>query len=426
MVELPFALENVPENAWIKTYVDYASKVAPITPRIFHESAALWLLSTAIARRVVLRIYFGDVYPNLFILWCAPTTVWRKTTALNIARKIAYKNIPHLLAPHDATLEAMISDMAGREPNGFGDMTSEEKDKWRMSRNYAAQKGLLIDEISGMLSAAKKDYMAGTMETYLKLYDCLDMYEKSTRGQGHVTVHDTYLTMIGASTPVGLEPYVDIEYYWSLGMWPRFALLCPDGKPVWTRSGPCEMPEIIPETVRKIAFDLPEAKWPNRPAPLDVQFGDGVYDLWELYDKTTYTIVAENKNLDQRLAGTYGRLPTQVLKVAMCLAMAEQKLVITKRVFWQAMHIVEGWRISAHRFLEMPKENGYDKITERIIELLAAGEMSFRALQRAMSTVSAKDLEYALKGLKDTKTIDIRYVKASDKGGRPTWKYFLI
>ena len=42
-----------------------------MTPRLFHEGAALYLVGVAIARRVVLHMSYGPVYPNLFVLWLA-------------------------------------------------------------------------------------------------------------------------------------------------------------------------------------------------------------------------------------------------------------------------------------------------------------------------------------------------------------------
>ena len=104
-------------GAWLDDYTAYASQISPMTPRIFHESAGLWLISTAIGRRLVLLMSFGQVYPNLFIAWIAQTTLWNKTTALNVARDTARSSFPHLLLPQDTTPESFLADLAGREPD---------------------------------------------------------------------------------------------------------------------------------------------------------------------------------------------------------------------------------------------------------------------------------------------------------------------
>src|SRR5207248_724248 len=69
---------------WLDAYVSYGESVSPMTPPSFHESAGLWLVSTVIARRLMLPMAFAQVYPNLFVAWLARTTVWRKTTALDV------------------------------------------------------------------------------------------------------------------------------------------------------------------------------------------------------------------------------------------------------------------------------------------------------------------------------------------------------
>ena len=45
-----------------------------MTPRIFLESGPLWAGGLAVARRCVLRLGFGEIFPNLYYLWVAPTT----------------------------------------------------------------------------------------------------------------------------------------------------------------------------------------------------------------------------------------------------------------------------------------------------------------------------------------------------------------
>ena len=83
----------------LEWYVAYAQTISPMTPRLFHESAILTLAGTAIARRIRLNMAFGSVYPNIFVLWLAPSTLFHKTVAFNVAREMADLEFPHLLAP---------------------------------------------------------------------------------------------------------------------------------------------------------------------------------------------------------------------------------------------------------------------------------------------------------------------------------------
>ena len=73
---------------WLDSYVRHASLISPATPNLFHENAALTLISMIVARRLNVQMSHARIYPNLFSLWLALTTLWNKSTALNIARQI--------------------------------------------------------------------------------------------------------------------------------------------------------------------------------------------------------------------------------------------------------------------------------------------------------------------------------------------------
>jgi hypothetical protein len=101
---------------WLDAYMSFACDVSPLTPPELHESAGLWLGSVAIARRVRLRLRHDDLFPNLLVLWICDTTICAKTTGLNIAKRLARKVFPHLLAVSEFSPEALLDDFAGRQP----------------------------------------------------------------------------------------------------------------------------------------------------------------------------------------------------------------------------------------------------------------------------------------------------------------------
>ena len=104
--DLPQAARLTPElesqgaeaGRWLDAYVSFACDVSPLTPLELHQSAGLWLGSVAISRRVRLRLRHDDLYPNLLVLWICDTTIYAKTTGLNIAKLLARTVFPHLLA----------------------------------------------------------------------------------------------------------------------------------------------------------------------------------------------------------------------------------------------------------------------------------------------------------------------------------------
>ena len=198
MPDLPQTAQLAPDllqarqeaGKWLNDYLAYAADVSERTPRLFHEAIGLWTGSLAIARRLRLRLRHGDVYPNLYVLGVAPTTLYAKSTALEIASRLIHESFPHLLFANDFTPEAMLADLAGREPANLNsaDLTERDRDLWLQGRHFAAQRGLIAEEASALLAGLRRDYMTGMAELLLRLYDCPDLYRRNTRGAGFIVV----------------------------------------------------------------------------------------------------------------------------------------------------------------------------------------------------------------------------------------------
>lgn len=416
---------------WLGKYVGYALKVSPMTPADFHESAGLWLASVAIARRLKVPMPFGDVYPNLFIAWIAPTTLFRKTTALDIARRISRRVMPHLLTPQDSTPEAMLSDLAGREPTNFNLLADPDQEQWKKSRDFCAQKGWSLDEISGLLASAGRDYNAGLIEALLRLFDCDERFTRSTKSNGLTIVKSAYLALLGASTPGAMSPHLNNDALWSMGFWPRFAILTPQERPAWAEPQQANEPPELSANLTRLMSRLPCPTWPEPPGALDVTFAAGVYQNWQQYNKAvSYDLLTPD--LDAKLHGTYGRLPTQVIKVATILAALDwgddSTPVIEAYHFAHAVAICEKWRGSAHRALEMVNTNEFNAMQERIIKIVSRYEpkgVTLRDISRTMRDKKLYEIEDTLGQLERLGMVEPVEQGSGSKGGRPTLRYKL-
>jgi hypothetical protein len=418
---------------WIDTYIGYARSISPMTPRLFHESSALWLASTAIARRVVLDMPFGKVYPNLYFLWLAETTLYRKTTGQAIPRSIAAKLFPYLVAPQDTTPEAMLNDMAGSEPANLVHLTPQMQEAWKDQRGYSAQRGMIMDEMSGMLASAGRDYNAGLIESYLRFYDCEEKYIRSTKGQGWQVVNNAYVSILGASTPRGMSQHISADHLWGMGWWPRFAILTPlDERPEW--EDPHEVPEppSLTDALRLLIGRLPHAVWPQPVQAISANIVDSAFDTWSKYNKAlSYDLLTEE--LDHRLYGTYGRLPTSALKVALILATLDwtdraPTPVILDQHINKAMQITERWRESAHRALSMAQQSEYEGYKRRVLRILSKAGTSgatIRDFAKSMKDARPTAIEDTVKELLLAGDIEMHDPPNTSHGGRPTTRYFL-
>lgn len=395
-------------HTWLDMYIDWTHAKSPMTPIFFNEAAGLWLASVAVARRLVLPMAHGDVYPNLYVAWIAPTTLYAKTTSMDLARALANETFPHLLAAQDTTPEALLHDMAGIEPRGLGDLPQLDQDLWKKGCLFAGQRGLVLDEFSGLLATARKGYGAGLIEALIHFYDCDSLYRRSTIGGGWVVVRHSYLSLLGASTLGALHKDLLAEALWSRGWWPRFGLLCPEGRPPWRASVDVDRPASLAEQLRALYGVLPKPTGGKTLEALEVQLGRGVYDAWAPYSKALwYDLQTDALG---RLAAYYGRLPTKALRIATLLAALEwaaetereEGPTIQLRHWWRAQEIAESWRGSAHRLWAAITQSEVDTTAERVRGIVSRANsqgITLREIKRRMQDRSARDVERAVQDL---------------------------
>ena len=439
----PAEIPSLPETAqldpdlgrdagkWLADYVTYADDISPMTPQLFHESAALWLASVATARRVVLHMAHGDIYPNLCILWLARTTLFAKSTGLNVARQIAWQVVAHLLSSQEATPEALLVDMAGIEPPDLEKRPEADKELWRKGRNFAGQRGWVLDELSGLLASAGRDYNAGLLEAILRFIDADPLYTRSTRALGRISVRNSYLAMLGASTPRAMAPHLATgSPLWGNGWWPRFAILCPETeRPAWRESREPDdnaKQELIAKLMA-IYDALPSPAYPAPATAKSATIDPKAFQAWRNYDKALrFDLLTEG--LPEDLYGLYGRLPTQALKVATLLATIDRADMpaVTLAHFARAQAIAESWRASAHRVMSLTKQADSDKLADRIIKQVSkagAAGITARDVRMAMRDVETWVLEKELDGLVSMGELTKVERKPGSKGGRPTAVY---
>mgnify|MGYP000902701472 CR=1 FL=1 len=372
VLDLPQAA-RLPDNlgadvaGWLGDYVAYASEVSERTPAIIHQAAGLYLASVAVARRLVLPMRHADIFPNLYILAVAPTTLYAKTTGLGVMNSLLDDGIPHLQLSNESTPEALLAELAGREPPNLDskEISDAEREIWKQGQRFAAQRGLVLEEASALLAGMRREYMLGMAELLLRLYDCPRLYRRHTRGGGYAMIRHAYMTFCGWTTPARLRT-AEIETGWQDGLFARFALVTPTEAPQrpaddgYTKSRPQRPPVLLEELTRLANGLLPTPD--EFPKPVNARamgIADDARAAWyRYYQATSYDLLTSGQAPDARLHGTYGRLSTAALKVAMLLAALDWSRsggagdpLVTLGHYAAAQRIAEDWRASAHRLL---------------------------------------------------------------------------
>ncbi len=350
--------------------MDWAGTTGNQTPMIFHQAAGLWLLATAVGRKLYGEAPWGvKIYPNLYLMLVAGTTFYRKSTAYKLADQVARAAIPHMLMPTPGSPERFQEALAGRLPSNFDKLTKEQQDRLTKAQPFASQRGLLKDEVAGLFGAInKRDYMVGMKDLLMELYDCPDYFDKDTQ-TGLNIVENAALSILGVTTPASLSCAVSTGD-WDNGLLIRFALLAPE--PDYAERPAAKeyraVPQSLVDDLRVLHERLPGPTQDEigKTAPgalrLNVQCWPQCQDYGDWLRRMCDP--GRDTELDDRLKGVYGRMHVQAFKLATLFAALDwldksDEVPTVNDDHWRAAQaIAENWRLSAHRLLEQLDRSG--------------------------------------------------------------------
>lgn len=147
----------------------------------------VWLLSNVIGRRIRVERPHAPVYLNTYAILCAESGITRKSTAVRFATSLLQKYVDECGA-EEAVLAGGIT--AGALDRDLAELTT----KWGH-----AHLALSSSELVSLLGRGQ--FSAGLPGKLTDLYDCPDMYTRSTTAQGTAIARQVYVTLLGASTP---------------------------------------------------------------------------------------------------------------------------------------------------------------------------------------------------------------------------------
>lgn len=379
---------------FIDDYMAYAMKDAPMSPPLFHQTYALAILSSAIARRVYVNVGTSAIYPNLYIMLSAPSTLYTKTTGYKSAMKLfETAGLSHLLLPDGVTPQSLITELSNRTPDNK-DWAREDKDDWERERQFAGQRAWWIDEAARLLSQFQQKHLAELLPIVLRLYECESKIRVSTQVRGRETVRNAYLTICGPTTPAALREHLNTFEHWTNGLFARFLLVSPDTAPVRVfYPDPFPVPPALAKQLNQLAFERLEqpkesALGPTPPPPaVEAKVMPEVKQHWDNYHAAMFDLISK-KNVTERLHACYGRLHEKAIKIAMLLAAADwvkmakgNPLVIHPVHWYRAQEMTEGYRASLHRVIEdasTPTESADDILAEKVMARLTTSARNSR------------------------------------------------
>ncbi len=351
---------------FIDDYMTFATHDAPMSPPLFHQTYALAILSTAIARRVFVSVGTNAIYPNLYIMLSAPSTLYTKTTGYKSAMKLLETaGLSHLLLPDGVTPQSLITELSNRPQDNFKDWTQDDKEEWQQERLFAGQRAWWIDEAARLLSQFQQKHLADLLPIVLRLYECESKIKVSTQIRGRETVRNSYLTICGPTTPAALRSHLKTPDYWTNGLFARFLLVAPDTAPVRVfYPDPFPVPPALAKHINQLTFEKLEqpkenAIGPTPPPPAtEAKIMPEVKSKWDNYHAAMFEIISR-RNLPEKLHACYGRFHEKAIKIAVLLAVSDwvrmakgNPLIIQSHRWARAQEMTEGYRASLHRMIE--------------------------------------------------------------------------
>ena len=199
---------------WLSAYLDYTERSEP--PQSFLMWSGLVCIASVLQRKVYLKWGFDTIYPNLYVVFVAPSGWSRKATPLKIIRDIL-ENVHMNISSDSITKEALTRNMAASKES-FDDTV-------RKAISFQSPYVVLSPELSVFLGAQDGKFLAALTD----MYDCPPKWTYETKGKGKDEIWGPYLVMLGATAPDWLPMIIPPEAIGG-GFTSRVIWICEDQK----------------------------------------------------------------------------------------------------------------------------------------------------------------------------------------------------
>lgn len=297
------------KGSWLKTLMKCVEDTE--SPRHFWLWAGISIIAGALERKVWLPYGMFELYPNMYVMIVAPPGRCRKGSPLTFAKDIL-KKIDVNIFSDSPTRRAMTKELSlitGQRT--FYYMLEGQK---KMKTHASLM--LISKELSSFLAIDPK----GMIELLTDLFDAHDEWEYKTSEKGTDTIKNLCINCLFATTPSWIADNLPQEAIGG-GFTSRFAIISGRDKYKFVACPP----PLDDDLYADLVHDL------NLVSGLAGQFewGEGAMEFFEEWYATVEGKVQAMR--DERLHGYIERMHIMVLKVAMCLHVAEGDSLVLER-----------------------------------------------------------------------------------------------
>lgn len=305
---------------WIDRYADLMTRLTG-SPREFNQLTGLALIATVIQRRAVLRMSFADIYPNVYGVIIARSSVYHKSSALAKPRSLLQRALlEKLLLSELQTSEGLLRQLSGQSS------------------------GLIVrDEIGTLFASHNTRYLQQVKPDLTALYDCYP-YSRSLSA-GDIKVDKPYLNILGATTPARFYEGVSMVD-WQDGFLARWLFVLPEGEPNFdAMTGLFNAQDLqqLDQLVAKL-FEI------DRQSETDFQFTGDAFALWDTWQRNAAKEAYYYG--DDVAAAIVTRYAAYALKFAMILSAVNGPWgIITPETMQTAIDLSDDYKRYAHKLL---------------------------------------------------------------------------
>lgn len=387
--------------SFIERYMEWAGKKTD-APRQYHQAGAFIILSALMSGSIHLPTSHSRIYPNMWFMILAGTTVTRKSTAMRIAFELLREIDSEAEMATDGSPEGILVGLRDRP----GQSSIFHK-----------------DEFTGLLDAiAHKEYMAGFGEQLTKLYDGDDI--KRLLRKEVIHVKDPRFIIFAGGIKEKTQMLLTEEHVMS-GFIPRFVFITAEGDPANIRpTGPPvpmqdldERELLVNELVEMHAHytaPTPVMQGGKMVGTLPTQFAATMTkQAWERYNVFEEQMRQTAFSMGRaHLIPVHERLSTSVLKAAMLLAAARKRedgLVIEEIDILHAIYYGQRWREYASEIVNGIGKTFDERLIDQIMtyvrkndsgasraELMTLFSLDFKRADLIFGTMIQRNMVYAL------------------------------
>ena len=349
-------------ETFIERYMGWAKELTD-APLQYHQAGAFIILSALLSGNVYLSTSHDRIYPNLWFMILAGTTLTRKSTAMRIAMNTLRDVDTRPEMATDGSIEGILAGLRDRpgQPSIF-----------------------LKDEFTGLLEAiAHKDYMAGFAEQLTKLYDG-DNIKRLLRKETIEITNPRFIVFAGGIKDRTQELLTEEQVM--SGFIPRFVFISGESnveniRP--TRPPEAEVNQEARELLKNELMDIFNYYCQPTPVykdgrligsmPADVEAGM-TSEAWQRFNQFEKQMMetAMSTGLDY-LMPVYVRLSVSTLKAAILLAAARKResyLLVEEVDILHAIYYCQRWREYASEIVNGVGKTYDERLIDRIMRYI--------------------------------------------------------